>query len=400
MKLGIYFREAEIPQGGGGGAFESALIDSFLNERLLPPDDVTFFGPAGSAAERMVAAGYRHIEIPVQGLSRAWLRLPRPGDAALRSVRSLSRQGRVESGFDRRIAGSGIDLLWCLGPDVPSLEVPFVITVWDLQHRLQPFFPEVSADGVWDRRERYFATTMRRAAFVVTGTEAGKEEVERFYGIDPARIVTAPHPTPRLPDPAGTAMAHDLSNDYVFYPAQFWPHKNHVGLLHALALLRDEGLSLDLVLTGSDWGGNQHYVERTARELGLTENVHFLGFVPRHDLAALYRGAACLAYMSYFGPENLPPLEAFSCGCPVVAADVPGAQEQLGDAAILADPSDESAIAGAIRRVATDESFRGQLVERGRERAARATPRVFIEAVMEAISGFERIRRNWPTGAG
>src|SRR5207249_4800394 len=124
---------------------------------------------------------------------------------------------------------------------------------------------------------------------------------------------------------------YGLRREFLFYPAQFWPHKNHVNLLLALDLLRGSaGVELDLVLTGSD-KGNLNHVTKTAVALGLTSQVHILGFVPKADLRELYREAVSLTFASFFGPDNIPPLEAFALGCPVVAAAVPGSEEQLGN---------------------------------------------------------------------
>ena len=89
----------------------------------------------------------------------------------------------------------------------------------------------------------------------------------------------------------------------------------------------------ELVLVGDDKGQAGH-VASLVREMGLSDSVHQLGFVETEELVALYRGAHSLLYLS-FGPENLPPLEAYALGCPVVASDVPGAREQLGEAALL-----------------------------------------------------------------
>src|SRR5262249_63267 len=154
-----------------------------------------------------------------------------------------------------------------------------------------------------------------------------REELQHYYHLDAERILVLPHPTPRF------ALASDAASDatlpvgvtapYIFYPAQFWPHKNHVNLILSLAILRQRfGIDMKLVLVGSD-KGNRAYVERIAREAGVSEAVQFPGFVSRGELIALYRNAVALTYLSFCGPENLPPLEAFALGCPVIAARVP-----------------------------------------------------------------------------
>jgi glycosyltransferase involved in cell wall biosynthesis len=167
--------------------------------------------------------------------------------------------------------------------------------------------------------------------------------------------------------------------------------------LHALRLLRDRGRDLSLALTGSD-KGNLGFVQETAERLGLAAHVRSLGFVTTEQLVSLYKHAAALAYVTFFGPENLPPLEAFAAGCPVVASDVAGAREQMGDAALLVDPRRPEEIAAAIEKVITDRALRAQLVERGFERARRSTPARFVADVIAWLDEFEPIRRCWPSG--
>jgi glycosyltransferase involved in cell wall biosynthesis len=122
--------------------------------------------------------------------------------------------------------------------------------------------------------------------------------------------------------------------------------------------------------------------------------VHFLGFVPTEELIALYRHAHALTYVSLFGPENLPPLEAMAFGCPVVAADVPGAREQLGDAALRVPPLDPAAIAEAVRRV-EDEQLRRELIESGRRAATERTASDYVGAVIAFLDEFAAIRKGW-----
>jgi hypothetical protein len=73
-----------------------------------------------------------------------------------------------------------IDMILSLTPNCPTVEYPYVITVWDLQHKLQSYFPEVSRSGEWNRREKFYTKMLSRAAFIITGTETGKAEIQNF----------------------------------------------------------------------------------------------------------------------------------------------------------------------------------------------------------------------------
>ncbi|PYL55797.1 MAG: glycosyltransferase family 1 protein, partial [Verrucomicrobia bacterium] len=231
------------------------------------------------------------------------------------------------------------------------------------------------------------------------GTEAGKSEVQRFYGTPDEKIRILPHPTPSfaLEETARdteTLAKYKLPPDYIFYPAQFWTHKNHAAIVEAVAhLKRTDNLRLPVVFTGSDQG-NERVVRELVDKMQMQDQVFFLGHVSRETLKALYQNALALCYVSFFGPENLPPLEAFGLGCPVIAADVPGASEQLGDAAIRVNPSDELAIAEALKLVFQDKSKREELIRRGKKRAQRFTGRDFAKGLFDLLDEFELARRS------
>jgi glycosyltransferase involved in cell wall biosynthesis len=289
-----------------------------------------------------------------------------------------------------------------------AIDLPYAVPVWDLQHRVQPWFPELSADGKWDAREMYWARCLGRASIVICGTEAGKREIMDLYHVPPDRIKFLPHPTPRFALDNAQSLGDDSSSyvlgrynlpkGYLFYPAQFWAHKNHIGVLLAVYLLRERyGIEFPVVFIGSD-KGNLRYVKQEIEKLNLNDQVHFLGFVPQKDVVGLYRNAFALTYLSFFGPENLPPLEAFALGCPVIASKVPGAEEQLGNAAMLVDPKSPEQITDAIKRLHEDPLLRQALIEGGVKRALKFTGQDFVKGMFSILDEFESIRRTWSAG--
>jgi glycosyltransferase involved in cell wall biosynthesis len=258
--------------------------------------------------------------------------------------------------------------------------IPYVMAIHDLQHRLHPEFPEVSADGEYARREYVFRNGVREAAMILTDSDVGKEDVLEFYGdlIEPERIAVLPF-LPATPeralddDRARVRRTYQLPDRYLFYPAQFWPHKNHLRLIESLALLRDsDGFTPDLVLVGSATGKlrGEHFSRVMARadELGIRRAVHHFGYVPAEDMAALYTDATSLIMPTFFGPTNIPILEAWALDCPVITSDIRGVRDQAGDAALLADPGSTEQLMDAIRRVWVDDTLRHDLIRRGRQR--------------------------------
>ena len=296
----------------------------------------------------------------------------------------------------------GIQLIWFLGQVYENIpDVPYFATLWDLQHRLQPFFPEVGNGGIWEYREAGLSRYLRRATMIITGSKTAQAEIERFYQVPPERIKILPHPTPQfslqppIVNDNEVLTKYGISEGYLFYPAQFWPHKNHINLLYALHFLREHyGLLINMVFVGTDTG-NKEYVQQMIDELNLSSQVNIIGFVLQTDLIALYRKAFALTYLTFFGPDNLPPLEAFALGCPVIASNVSGAHEQLKNAALLVNPNDPQKIAQAILQLHTDQKLRISLVQRGRKLASSWNNHDFIRGVFETLDDFEKLRRCW-----
>ena len=161
---------------------------------------------------------------------------------------------------------------------------------------------------------------------------------------------------------------YSLKGPYVFYLAQFWAHKNHIYLLQGLADLRSRyGLDVGAIFVGSD-KGNLGYIKKSAVSLGVFDLVKFGGFVSNEEIPVLYKQSVALVMPTYFGPTNLPPLEAFELGVPVLYPDKPGLREQVGEAALLMDLKNPSSLADHLYSLLTDDILRSQLIAKGQDR--------------------------------
>lgn len=384
------------PQSGGGFTFEQEILTALCGAASASSHRFTVLCPEPVAAA--LARELPRGTLPVAGVPRHTGRLTA---MAFREIESVRAHWRRPSDIDRVAGALGIEFVWFLSASPERTDMPYMTVVWDLQHRATPWFPEMSAGGIWDGRESVQRWFLQRATRIVTGTKIGGEQLQQFFQIPPENILTLPHPTPSFvfgagkTAPAATVERLGLKSPFVLYPAQFWPHKNHVNLLLAIARLKRDGHPVSLALVGSDKGNRQFVADLAARE-GISDQVHFLGFVERDVLVALYRHALALTYVSWCGPENLPPLEAFGLDCPVIATRIPGADEQLGDAALFCEPGDPASIADAIMRVLADETLRKHLVAAGRVRARRFSPADYVAGAMKFLDGFAAIRRCWP----
>lgn len=404
MKVGVFVGNYS-PEVGGGYTFQQEICRAIESFGPASGHKFVFFTSSEvTPVESSIVDAIQYISVSGDHHKSYCSTLCRRTACFL--SQAISRWGRIKrldqiaDPVSSHIRDEFIDVTWSLTPACFSTAVPFITTVWDLQHRLQPFFPEVSLKDEWDQREKGYSALLGKAAYVITGTNTGKLEIENFYRVPGERIRVLPLPTPQLTSPDlyeddNILHKYALPDSYLLYPAQFWPHKNHYGLLMGLKALREKYNSiLPVLFVGSDMG-NLAYIRQLVVDLGLTEQVHFLGFVPRNHLEALYKKAFALLYLSFFGPDNLPPLEAFALGCPVIASNVSGAEEQLGDGALLVDPKDPINIADTINVLMNDISLRQNLVERGLKRASSWSGEQYFKGVCSIFDEFENVRRTW-----
>ena len=400
MRIGVYFGKTS-PEVGGGFTFQDEVLKALVNETIKAPQHEFFvIGTSFSLKDHMVSARLPSNLSFI--LSKNLNLIERTNEWLKRGFLILARILKCRGPLEKLAKKNKLDIVWFIGGGCfEVIDTPYIATVWDLQHRLQPWFPEVSANGVWAARETQYRHFLSRASFVIVGTEAGREEVQLFYQIPKFRICKLPHPTPSFAlnkmnaDDVNVCVKYNVPKNYIFYPAQFWPHKNHINLLHAIKIIKEKySLELPLILVGSD-KGNADYVKQVALDMGLQKYLYLLGFVPRADLYALYKNASMLAYVSLCGPENLPPLEAFSVGCPVLASDVSGSREQLGDAALFCDPKSPEDIAEKIYQLYSDDNLRKQIIINGYQRADSWTSNDFVKGIFMIADEFSGIRRNW-----
>jgi len=279
--------------------------------------------------------------------------------------------------FERYLVGKDIDLVYFLSPSSWSTyleKLNYIITVWDLCHRDMPEFPEVYENRVFERREAGFNKFLARAVAVIVDSKLGRDNVVRRYMIDESRIHILPFSPAfsvrNIKQKADTNIKgkFNIVDDYIFYPAQFWAHKNHAYILQGIKILKDEyNTNVSVVFSGGD-AGNLDYIKRLTHELGLESQVFFLGFVDNADMIALYKGSIALVMPTYFGPTNIPPLEAFTLGVPVLYSDLPGLRDQVGSSALLMDLENPSSMSNHVYNLINDLDLRDRLVRSGKKR--------------------------------
>jgi glycosyltransferase involved in cell wall biosynthesis len=249
---------------------------------------------------------------------------------------------------------------------VPAHTLPFmfmgraVVTVHDLGFR---YFPE--AHPVRDRLYLNLTTaySARRAACVLADSQATADDLTRIFGIDAAKVRVVYPGVDALPvgDMAAVRTKYGLPERYFLFLGTLQPRKNIAVIVQAYQRWRsaNPGDGAELVLAG---GKGWLYDERWVAGL---PGVHLPGYVDAADKGALYAGALALVFPSLYEGFGFPVLEAMHCGTPVITSRTSSLPELVGDAALLADPLDVDAIVQHMTRLATDDSLRQQMRERG-----------------------------------
>lgn len=251
------------------------------------------------------------------------------------------------------------------GPNfvVPPARAARVATVHDLT---TVRFPELCHAATLR-----FPSMIRRAAaegaWIHAVSEAVRDEVVAELGIDAERVVAVPNGFDRPTGDAATGRALAGVEDYVLAVGTVEPRKDLPSLVAAADRLAAEHPDLVVVHAGGD-GWQVERLQAALDAMAHPDRFRRLGHVAHGQLGHLYAGARVFAYPSVYEGFGIPVLEAMACDVPVVTTDVPALREVAGDAAAIVPVGDVDALAGAIGRAWTDESWRVEAVERGRDR--------------------------------
>jgi glycosyltransferase involved in cell wall biosynthesis len=338
------------------------------------------FGPLVGPGQRVVAwpfpqPAYR----PFRTMTRRWRRIARragPLGPAVEGAhrvwwhaRRLAERAPTAERADCLLRSAGADVVhFPYAVHFPTT-LPFVYEPLDLQHR---HLPEFFSPGERAWRDATYRAGCERARLIVTGTAYTKRDIVREYGIESGKIAVIPIrsalPTapPTAEDAARVRAAYALPERFLLYPAMTFPHKNHLRLFEALAVLRDRhGLALPLVCTGRPYEPHQPVLRAALARLGLDGQVRMLGTVPAEDLVGLYGAARALVFPSLFEGIGMPVLEALQYGLPALVSDVTCLPEVGGEAAVYFDPTRVEAIVAALLLAERDPA----LLERCRRAA-------------------------------
>lgn len=272
---------------------------------------------------------------------------------------------------------------WLLGsPDLvhsiaftspPLKKSKLIVTMLDMTFETHPQFHFEENIRFCKEQSRLAAM---RADMVIAISENTKHDILEILNIPEERIrviylgvSSCFRPSVEETKVKETLSKYGIDSQYLLFVGAIEPRKNIAGLVrayHSLGQELKDNFKL-LIVGASGWLNEQIY--SLVSELGLQENVKFLGFVPDEDLVFFYNGAAAFVYPSFYEGFGIPVVEAMACGTPVITSDVSSLPEVVGEAGIMVDPQDIEAISDAITSVLTNASLREGMKQKSLDRA-------------------------------
>ena len=369
--------DARMPRQGWGGVQQLVIgLAAGLRSIAAPDLDVLYLGyPDGpewlgpfveSASQFKVVAAP-----PPASAARSWVVKNVP--FAKRSYNILMPPPPIPRS-DGSLEALNPDIVHFLAQAAFLTNVTSIFHPSDLQHL---HLPQYFSKREILTRERQYRAFCNQAAMVAVATSWGRDDLLRAYSLPPQKVVVVPvGPVTQHYGQLTESQTQEVRSalrlpaDFAFYPAQSWPHKNHERLLRAAAKVRhDRGIVIPLVFSGAPTTYRDH-LTRLIDELGLGDDVRWVGYVEPDQLRALYGMARFVVVPTLFEAASLPIFEALSAGVAIACSNVTATPRQVGDAALIFDPYSVDEIAVALERLWTDPKLREDLIKKGKARAA------------------------------
>lgn len=188
---------------------------------------------------------------------------------------------------------------------------------------------------------------------------------------------------------------YKIPEKYLFYPAMYLPHKNHVNLIDSLSILKLKyDVDISLVCTGSDVG-YLNKIKKYAIKKKIIDNIFFLNFVDDSELPYLYSNAVALVFPVLAGPTFIPIFEAFKMEVPVLFSKLEGASTIYGDAVYYIDPLDSENIAYSIKKLIHDNKLKRNLVLNGKNKLKEVNEKNDYSAIFYVIKMYRSLAKTW-----
>lgn len=239
-------------------------------------------------------------------------------------------------------------------------------------------FPQTVHEVTKRNLDKHLKASCDRADKIITVSEFSKQEIIKYLNIPENKIIVMPngideklyHENYTKEQCYKACRKYRIEEPFILYLGTLEPRKNIEKLVQAYALLKNKTAKLPKLVIAGKKGWMFETIFETVRDLKLENRVIFTDYVEEKEVPLLMKAAELFVFPSLYEGFGLPPLEAMACGTAVISSNVSSLPEVIGDAGILIDPEKEEEIAEAMLKLLTNEQFKIQLEEKGKERAA------------------------------
>jgi glycosyltransferase involved in cell wall biosynthesis len=325
MKIAVVFDSYST---GGGGFFislNSALLLNKMKSEKLDFHFISIFEDTHKILEennlKILKFSYNKVR-----LSRLHFRL-----SGFPIINLIFEKFKIKNYFFKFLKKNNFSLVIFLSPSfLINLcdEIDFIVNIFDINHKLDNFFPEYKSQNLFKDKELIFKKSVDRAFKILFDTCRSKKELTEYYNCRPSKIVIQPT-IPILPkkykdikEKINIELIYEKlglkKNDkFIFYPAHFWAHKNHKYIIDAIEILKfKKKIDLKVVFSGSA-KENLDYIKNQVNKKKLSDNFYFFEFLTGEKVITLYKKTIALVMPTYVARSTLPLYEAFFFKVPV-----------------------------------------------------------------------------------
>jgi glycosyltransferase involved in cell wall biosynthesis len=284
-------------------------------------------------------------------------------------------------------------------PILLNTKTPFVFTLHDLQEHYLPEYFSIFI-RIW--RNYINKQLCEKSSAIICESKYVKNDINRLFNVKEEKIFVIPCPPIEITiNSEGKKRVIDvlkkysLPDSYLFYPAQYWPHKNHIKLIEAFNKVQKDFPNINLVFTGAKKNNKTYQnVIQKIKKLGLEQKIIHLGYVEYSELEIIFEHSISLVLPTLFESISIPIYEAFQLGVPVCSSSVVGLPEQIGNAGILFDPNSIDSINSAITKVLSSVSLRKELIKRGHKRLTSISFKSFSNQLLNLLDSIASTKKS------
>lgn len=297
----------------------------------------------------------------------------------------------------RWIRGLNLNVWFCplLVLEPLDVGIPSVVTIPDLQHEV---YPEFFDPSILQWRLKNYKESAEKSSAVLTLSNYSKQMIVKTYNVAKEKVHAIHLDSSRefyqeLDEERNREVIrkYGLPDQYGYYPANTWPHKNHLRLLEAVRILKQRHhIPIKIVFTGSRHQEHSS-ISNYIREHDLSGQIYVLDYIPQDEMPYLYKNADFLVFPSLFEGFGIPLVEAMRMKTPILCSNSTSIPEIVGDCALLFDPHNPEDIAAKMLQI-RDDAVRKDLIRKGLRKSGKFSWNKCAQATLQVISKLPAVK--------